>query len=58
MQVFTSKPVEVTHQLGDVVTWKGIKLVVVQLFDDGSIKAASRTTIVHVSDHGQFQAVD
>jgi hypothetical protein len=56
MQIFTSKPVEVSHQLGDVVTWKGIKMIVVELFDDGSIKAVSKTTIVHVSDHGQLEA--
>jgi hypothetical protein len=43
------------HMVGDKVMWKGIKLTIVQIKDDGSLVATSPTMRVHVSSGDQLE---
>lgn len=40
---------------GDKVLWRGIKLTVEQVFEDGSVEAVSQTMRVKVSDVKQLE---
>jgi len=43
------------HLVGDKVLWKGIKLTVIEILDDGSLVAWSPTMRVHVKLHEQLE---
>lgn len=44
--------------VGDKVMWKGIKLTVEKVMEDGSVIATSPTMRVHVSDHKQLEKLN
>jgi hypothetical protein len=43
------------HMVGDKVLWKGIKLTVIAVNEDGSVEAWSPTQRVHVGEPGQLE---
>jgi hypothetical protein len=50
---------KVMFKLGDVVTYNGIgPLVIVDVYEDGSMRAYNRTLQVTVSDSSHFRAVE
>lgn len=51
----SKKPVAQFHMVGDKVLWKGIKLTVIEVKEDGSVIATSPTMRVHVGTHEQFE---
>lgn len=51
---FISKTVAQFHMPGDKVLWRGIKLTVVRVKENGDIEAHSPTMFVTVSSHDQL----
>ena len=45
-------------QIGDLVEWKGIRVVVVELLPDGSVKAVNKTLMVHTTRVDDLVKVD
>jgi hypothetical protein len=51
----SKKPVATFHMVGDKVLWKGIKVTVAEVKEDGSVIATSPTMRVHVSGPEQLE---